>query len=324
MPLDFPVPAPARSTPGDWPELRADAWRDTRDTLHMWTQVVGKVRLARAPHLNHWWQVPLYVTARGLTTSPMPDGGRTFQIDFDFLDHRLRIATSDGATRELELGPRSVGRFYREVMAALRTLGIDVRIYTLPQEVPDPIPFERDEVHGAYDAAAASRFWQVLVQGVRVLEEFRSEFLGKASPVHFFWGSFDLAYTRFSGRPAPEHPGAPGVADFVTREAYSHEVHSVGFWPGGPPGTEALFYAYAYPEPAGFSSARVAPDAAGWSTDLKEFVLPYESVRRAASPDDVVLEFGRSTYDAAATLGRWDRAALERGTGRPRTPGPGR
>ena len=312
MPGSIAGPAPSVSTSADWPELPLEAWRDTRDTLHMWTQIVGKIRLARAPHVNHWWQVVSYVTARGLTTSPVPYGGRTFQIDFDFIDHRLRILTSDGDSRELELRPRTVANFYRELTAELHSLDLPVRLYTVPQEVPDPIRFEQDDVHAAYDPDYARRFWQALVQSDRVLARFRSEFQGKASPVHFFWGSFDLALTRFSGRPAPRHPGFPGVADFITSEGYSHEVHSVGFWPGGPPGTDALFYAYAYPEPPGFASAKPRPVTASWSGELKEFVLPYEAVRSAPSPDDALLDFCRSTYEAAATLGSWDRAALER------------
>jgi hypothetical protein len=310
-------PGPAASKPADWPELPLEAWRGTRDTLHLWTQVVGKIRMARAPRVNHWWHVTLYVTARGLTTSPVPDGGRTFQIDFDFIDHRLRVLTSDGHGRELELRARSVADFHRELLAALRGLGIDVRIDTMPQEIPDPIRFELDGIHAAYDPEYARRFWLALVQSDRVLARFRSDYVGKTSPVHFFWGSFDLALTRFSGRPAPPHPGVPGVADFVTRDAYSHEVHSVGFWPGGPPGSDALFYAYAYPRPPGFAAAAARPDAASWSAELGEFVLPYEAVRRSPSPDDALLEFCRSTYDAAATLGRWDRRALERGSGEP-------
>ena len=236
---------------GAWPGLPFEEWRETLATLHMWTQVVGKVRLAQAPHLNHWWQVPLYVTSRGLTTSPMPHGRRTFQADFDFVDHRLRVETSEGESRELALAPRTVADFYGEFESSLKGLGLEVKIWTTPVEVPDPVPFERDEAHKSYDPEYANRFWRALVQSERVFQRFRSGFAGKSSPVHFFWGSFDLAVTRFSGRRAPEHPGAPGVADSVTREAYSHEVSSAGFWPGGPALPEPIFYSYAYPEPAG-------------------------------------------------------------------------
>jgi len=297
---------------GGWPSLPFDEWRETRATLHMWTQVVGKVRLAQAPHVNHWWQVPLYVTTRGLTTSPIPYGERTFQVDFDFQGHRLLIETTGGDSREMELAPRTVADFYREFMSALRSLGLEVKIWTTPVEVADPVPFEEDETHAAYDAEYAGRFWRVLVQADRVLHKFRSRFVGKCSPVHFFWGSFDLALTRFSGRPAPPHPGAPGVADSITREAYSHEVSSAGFWPGGEALPEPIFYAYAYPEPEGFKDYSARPGEAYYNADFREFVLPYEAVRRAADRDRTLLEFLQSTYEAAAELGRWDRAALER------------
>ena len=293
---------------GGWPSLPFDEWRETRATLHMWTQVVGKVRLAQA----HWWQVPLYVTTRGLTTSPIPYGERTFQVDFDFQGHRLLIETTGGDSREMELAPRTVADFYREFMSALRSLGLEVKIWTTPVEVADPVPFEEDETHAAYDAEYAGRFWRVLVQADRVLHKFRSRFVGKCSPVHFFWGSFDLALTRFSGRPAPPHPGAPGVADSITREAYSHEVSSAGFWPGGEALPEPIFYAYAYPEPEGFKDYSARPGEAYYNADFREFVLPYEAVRRAADRDRTLLEFLQSTYEAAAELGRWDRAALER------------
>lgn len=295
-----------------WPSLPLEEWRDTYATLHMWTQVVGKIRLEQAPAINHWWQVPLYVTARGLTTSPIPYRTRVFQIDFDFVDHNLLICTGDGASRKIELVPRSVAEFYRAVMAALDALKIGVRIWTTPVEIENPIPFEEDHAHAAYDAEYAHRFWQILVQTDRVLTEFRSGFLGKASPVHFFWGSFDLALTFFSGRRAPEHPGAPNVADFVTREAYSHEVSSCGFWPGGGPVPAPVFYAYAYPEPEGFKHYPVRPEPASYSSEMGEFILLYEDVRRADRPDHALREFAQSTYEAAAELGGWDRAALER------------
>jgi hypothetical protein len=296
---------------GGWPALPFEEWRETCATLHMWTQVVGKVRLAQAPHVNHWWQVPLYVSARGLTTSPVPYGERTFQVDFDFQNHRLLIETSDGDSREMKLAPRAVADFYGEFMSALRSLGLEVRIWTTPVEVPNPVPFEKDETHAAYQPEYANRFWRALVQADRVLQKFRSRFLGKCSPVHFFWGSFDLAVTRFSGRPAPPHPGTPGVADSITREAYSHEVSSAGFWPGGDALPEPIFYAYAYPEPEGFKDFSVRPDEAYYSADFREFVLPYEAARRAPDRDGALLEFLQSTYEAAAELGRWDRPALE-------------
>jgi hypothetical protein len=295
-----------------WPSLPYEEWRETCATLHMWTQIVGKVRLAQAPHVNHWWQVPLYVTPSGLTTSPVPYGHRTFQIDFDLIDHRLIIETSDGDVRAFELAPRTVADFYREFMSDMRDLGLDVKFWTTPVEVENPIPFERDDTHGSYDAEYVERFRRALVQAERVLQQFRSGFTGKCSPVHFFWGSFDLAVTRFSGRRAPEHPGAPGVADSVTREAYSHEVSSAGFWPGGPSLPEPIFYSYAYPEPPGFKDARVRPERAHYNTDFKEFVLPYEAARAAASPQADVLNFLQDTYEAAADLGEWDRASLER------------
>ena len=296
---------------GDWPELPLDDWQETYSTLHLWTQIIGKVRLAKAPMMNHWWQVPLYVTCRGLTTSPIPhENGRCFQIDFDFVDHRLLIGATDGRTASLPLAPCSVADFYRRVMDQLKALGLEVRIWPVQIQIPDPIPFEKDHQHAAYDPGHAQRFWHVLVEVDRVLRQFRSPFLGKASPVHFFWGSFDIAVTRFSGRPAPAHPGAPGVADHVTREAYSHEVSSCGFWPGKGLG-EPAFYSYAYPEPTGYSAAPVRP-AASYSRELHEFILPYEAARRSAAPQETVLEFLESTYAAAADLGRWNRAALER------------
>ena len=303
---------------GNWPSLPLAQWRDSCVTLQLWTQIIGKVRLALAPMANHWWQVPLYVTARGLTTSPMPWRGIAVQIDFDFIDHRLVIATSTGRQSLLALEPRSTADFYRAVMSQLAALGIDVAIWTMPVEIPDAIPFDQDRIHGAYDPDCVHRFWQILVHADRVLKEFRGRFLGKASPVHFFWGSFDLAVTRFSGRTAPPHPGiAPNLANWVMREAYSHEVSSCGFWPGGGAmdngaGYEPLFYSYAYPSPPGFAAAPVAPEPAHWSEALGEFLLPYEAVRRSASPDAMLLEFLESSYATAADLGHWDRAALER------------
>jgi hypothetical protein len=298
-----------------WPSLPFAEWRDTCATLHRWTQIIGKIRLAQMPPINHWWQVPLYATSRGLTTSPIPYQARIFQIDFDFVAQRLSFATSDGATEGFPLRPLAVADFYDEVMRRLKALGLDIRIWTMPVEIPDPIRFEEDRIHIAYDPDYANRFWRVVVQAERVLTLFRSRFLGKTSPVHFFWGSFDLAVTRFSGRRAPPHPGAPGVADRVTREAYSHEVSSCGFWPGGPGFEQPMFYCYAYPEPAGFKDARVRPNSALYAPELGEFVLPYDEVRQAAAPDEVLLDFLQSTYEAAAESARWDRAALERGAG---------
>lgn len=292
-----------------WPELRWSEWGETCQTLHLWTQVAGKIRMGNTPAVNHWWHVPLYVTTRGLGTSPIPAGERTFSIDFDFIAHRLRVTCSDGTEHGFALEPMSVATFHRKTVDALAALGIDVHISTRPSEIENAIPFEKDEEHKSYDAAAAQRLWCALVQSDRLFNAFRSRFIGKTSPVHFFWGSFDLAVTRFSGRRAPEHPGVPILPDFVTREAYSHEVSSAGFWPGGPL-AEAMFYSYAYAAPEGFAEATVAHGF--FSKDFGEFVLPYEMVRRAASPDSVLMEFLQSTYEAAANLGKWDRAALER------------
>ncbi len=295
-----------------WPVLHYDEWKDTLATLHMWTQIVGKIRLAQEPLINHWWQVPLYVSARGLTTSPMPYKARAFQIDFDFIDHTLSIEECDGGETEFALEPMPVAHFYQEIMERLHSLNIDVKITTTPCEVPDAIPFDRDYTHASYDKDYAHRFWRVLLQADRLFKQFRSRFIGKVSPVHFFWGAPDLAVTRFSGRPAPPHPGGiPNLADWVTREAYSHEVSSAGFWPGGF-GIDAMFYSYAYPEPQGFPQAHVEPGAAFYNTQLKEFMLPYEAVRESEDPDAAVLSFLQSTYEAAADLGHWDRAALER------------
>ena len=297
-----------------WPSLPFAEWRDTRATLHLWAQVMGKIRLAQAPLINHWWQVPLYVTARGLTTSPMPHGVRTFQIDFDFIDHRLIIATNDGAREGLALGPRSVADFHRALMERLERLDLPVKIWTMPVEIEGAIPFEQDTAHAAYDPDAARRFWRILVQCDRVLTQFRARFLGKVSPVHFFWGSFDLAVTRFSGRPAPPSTAtAPHLANWVMREAYSHEVSSVGFWPGDATVPMPAFYAYAYPEPEGFDRAPVQPAGAYWQGEMGEFILPYDRVREDAAPDAPLLEFCESTYAAAADLARWNRKDLERG-----------
>ncbi len=290
-----------------WPALPLASWQDTYTTLHMWTQMVGKVRLALAPPVNHWWHVPLYVNARGLTTSAIPYRGSAFELQFDFAEHQLQLRLAGGQVHVLPLAPRSVAEFYREFLALLGAAGIEVKIWPMPVEVPDPIPFDQDQQHAAYDRAAVEKFWRILVTTDAVFHQFRSDFLGKCSPVHFFWGSFDLAVTRFSGRRAPERPGA----DAVTREAYSHEVSSVGFWPGAGLGDPA-FYSYTAPEPQGFASAAVRPAAAHYDPNLKEFILMYDEVRRAASPSAALLEFCRSSYDAAATLGKWDRDALER------------
>jgi hypothetical protein len=306
-----------------WPELPFIAWAETAATLHLWTQVVGKIRLARTPWLNHSWHVTLYVSARGLTTGPIPDGNGSFQIDFDFTDHVLIIATSDGQERRIGLASAdnrgmTVARFYGEVMGALRDLGIDVTINTTPCELPECIAFEKDAIHRTYDAEAVGRFFRVLVSVNAVLARFRTGFIGKSSPVHFFWGSFDLAVTRFSGRGAPRHPGGiPHLPNAVAQEAYSHEVSSAGFWPGSPgPVNYPAFYSYAYPAPPGFAEAKVKPDKAFYSKILGEFVLPYDAVRLAGDPDAALMDFLQSTYDAAAELGQWDRKALECDIGR--------
>jgi len=296
-----------------WPALPLEAWKDTYATLHRWFQIVGKIRLARTPWINHSWHVTLYVTSRGLTTATIPYGTKSFQIEFDFIDHKLPIRTSDGEIRLVGLRERSVADFYHEVMARLRELGIDVAIYPRPNELEDSTPFDKDETHASYDADAAQRCWRVFMQAERVFTVFRARFLGKCSPVHVFWGSFDLAVTRFSGRPAPRHPGGvPHLPDWVAREAYSHEVSSAGFWPGGGAISYPAFYSYAYPEPEGFRQASVRPSGAAYSPELREFILPYDEVRKAESPDAVLLEFLESTYRAAADLGKWDRSALER------------
>jgi hypothetical protein len=296
-----------------WPALPLDGWRPTYDTLHLWSQIVGKTRLALAPMQNHWWQVALWVTSRGMGGAPLPVGQRTLDIDFDFVDHRLVLRTSEGETRTVTLAPKAVADFFDEYRAALRALQVDVRIRPVPSEMESVTPFDQDRAHAAYDADAAQRCWRALVQADRVMRAFRGRFLGKCSPVHFWWGAFDLSCTRFSGRPAPPHPGGiPNLPDRVTREAYSHECISAGWWPGGGALNEAAFYAYAYPEPAGLPEAPVRPAAAYYHPQLREFILPYEAVRTAEDPDATLLEFLQSSYEAAADLARWDRGALER------------
>jgi Family of unknown function (DUF5996) len=304
-------PGSVDTTP--WPPLPFEEWKATYATLHMWTQVVGKIRLVQAPWTNHSWHTTFYVTSRGLTTSPIPHQARTFQIEFDFIDHRLLIATSSGAASTMALRSRPVAEFYKELFERLAELGFGVAIRTTPCEVVDAIPFEKDAAHATYAPEHASRFFHVLAQADRVLKEFRARFIGKCSPVHFFWGGFDLAVTRFSGRKAPMHPGGiPHLADWVTREAYSHEVSSCGFWPGNDQLPQPVFYAYAYPEPRGFRTATVRPDAAAYNAEFGEFILPYNEVRQSSAPDATLLEFLQTTYEAAADLGAWDRAALER------------
>jgi hypothetical protein len=298
---------------GRWPAIPVADWQDTRDTFQLYTQVVGKVRLANAPTVNHWWNVPLYVTARGLTTSLMPHPtGPAFQIDFDLIDHRLDVTTVNGDVRSLDLVPRPVADFYEAVMSMLGGLGVGTDIWPMPVEILGAVPFPDDRVHASYEADAVRRFWLALVEIQRVIDVFRIRFVGKSSPVHLFWGALDLAHTRFSGRTAPPHPGgAPNCGPHVMWEAYSHEVSSCGYWPG-PPGEEGVFYSYAYPEPRGYRGSTVTPSPARWDDGLGEFILPYESVRTAADPDAVLLEFLQSTYEAAATAANWDRAALER------------
>lgn len=294
-----------------WPELTIADWDDTRATVHMWTQIVGKIRTTQMPWINHSWHCTLYVTPHGLTTLAMPHGRRTFQIDFNFVDHRLGITTGDGGARMLELAPMSVADFYARLMSALDELDLPVQIHGRPNEVEKNIPFAEDRAHASYDAAAIGRFHQAMVQTERVMQQFRAGFRGKCSPVHFFWGSFDLAVTRFSGRPAPPHPGGfPNMPDWITREAYSHEVSSCGFWPGGD-GTEAIFYAYAYPEPDGFAASPVQPAAAQYSRQMGEFVLPYAAIAQSTTPEADLLAFFQNTYAAAADNARWDRPALE-------------
>jgi hypothetical protein len=291
-----------------WPELPLAAWQDTYATLHMWSQIVGKVRLALSPPMNHWWEVPLYVSACGLTTSPIPYQRGIFEVEFDFIAHRLRIQTDQNASRTMALAPRSVADFYREFMAMLADLGIEVKIWKMPMEVPNPIPFDQDTRHASYDREYAHRFWRILVASDAIFKEFRAGFVGKCSPVHFFWGSFDLAVTRFSGRRAPERP----EADRITREAYSHEVISCGFWPGGGAVNEASYYCYAAPEPEGFAQQVVRPAQAYYHPQLKQFLLSYENVRRSPSPREAVLSFAQTTYEAGANLGNWPRRDLER------------
>jgi hypothetical protein len=315
-PLDRPAGKWTRMNAMDddaaiWPDLAYPAWRETLATLHLWTQIVGKIRLTLTPWLNHGWQAPLYLTARGLGTSPIPIGSEIFEIEFDFVGHRLTVRTSRGTERSLPLRPQSVADFFSATIDLLASIGIAVAIKETPNELPNPIRFSRDRVHASYDAAAAHRFWRALVQADRVFKLFRTGFLGKASPVHFFWGSFDLAVTRFSGRRAPIHPGGvPGLPDAVTREAYSHEVSSAGFWPGNDAFPRAAFYSYAYPEPAGFRARPASPGAA-FDTTLGEFILPYDTVAEALEPDALLLDFLSTTYAAAAETGGWDRAALE-------------
>ena len=307
------MPSPAATQSDAWPDLPLAAWSETYATLHLFTQIVGKVRLTQCPWVNHSWDVTLYVTARGLTTALIPYGVRAFQIEFDFVDHAVRVLSSDGASGGFPLQPQSVATFYARLMAELGKLGLEVSISRKPNEVADPIRFDQDEVHKAYDREYVTRFWRILVQSDRVFKEFRARFVGKSSPVHFFWGAPDLAVTRFSGRTAPPHPGGvPHLPDAIVREAYSHEVSSCGFWPGGGPMPYPVFYSYAYPEPSGFAEASVAPPTAFYSTDLREFILPYDIVRQSRSPDQTLLEFLQTTYEAAANLGDWDRGALER------------
>jgi hypothetical protein len=296
--------------PEVWPALPQGAWSETCATLQLWMQIVGKVRLALTPKINHTWNVTFYPTIRGLTTSPMAYGSRMVQIDFDFLEHQLVIATAEGERRTIALKPMSVAEFYAEFRGGLESLGIEVKIWHMPMEVNEPIPFERDTVHCQYDPEYAQRFWQILLQATRVFTVFRARFQGKVSPVHLFWGAMDLACTRFSGRTAPEHPSMPGLPDRVTRDAYSHEVSSCGFWPGAP-GVEAMFYSYAYPAPAGYAEYFIRPETAKWDTTFGEFVLPYEAMRLSADPDQALLRFLQSTYEAAADCADWDREGLE-------------
>jgi hypothetical protein len=296
-----------------WPSLPLEEWKATYATLHLWTQIVGKIRLAQSPWVNHSWHVALSVTPRGLTTGPVPYENRTFQINFDFIDHVLLVQTSDGRSGRIALQPQSVAAFYAALMAEMAKLGVPVRIHRMPNEIKDPIAFDEDETHHEYDPEYANRFWRILVQADRVFRTFRASFTGKCSPVHFFWGGPDLAVTRFCGRPAPRHPGGiPHLPDWVAQEAYCEEVSSCGFWPGGGPIGYAAFYSYAYPEPANFAAAPVQPAGAFYSNDLHEFILSYDIVRESDSPDDTLLQFLQTTYEAAANLSGWDRAFLER------------
>jgi uncharacterized protein DUF5996 len=298
-----------------WPDLPLSAWSDTCETLHRWTQVIGKLRMVLTPLVNHWWNVTLYVTSRGLTTSPIPDGMRTFECLFDFHNHELLIETSDGSVERLALAPMSVAQFYAEVMTCLQRLGVKAHIWTMPSEIENAVPFDQDHSHAQYDPVMARRFWEALVQADRVLKLFRSRFIGKVSPVHFFWGSFDLAVTRFSGRTAPPPGGiTPNVASWVMAEAYSHEVSSCGFWPGNGGYGKAAFYVYAYPEPPGYGSAHLRPTEAFYDKDLGQFILPYDAVRQSPDPDALLLRFLQETYEVAAALAHWDRQNLERTT----------
>ena len=294
--------------PETWPALPLEEWEDTRATLHMWTQIVGKIRLAQTPLVNHWWNVPLYVSARGLTTTAMAYEQTLFDMEFDFIDHNLVIHASDGAVVKVALKPKSVAAFYNETMTALRELGFDIHIWKMPVEIPDPIPFDQDQQHASYDPEYANRFWRILSSADKVMQDFRSRFIGKSSPVHFFWGSFDLAVTRFSGRPAPAKPDA----DPITREAYSHEVISHGWWPGQGPLGKPAFYSYTAPAPEGLSDAKLRPASAFYSNELSEYLLLYDDVRKAANPENDLMEFLQSTYEAEASLANWDRKALER------------
>ena len=294
--------------PECWPSLPLNSWKDTCATLHMWTQMVGKVRLRLTPLVNHWWNVPLYVNARGLTTSRIPYENRAFELWFDFIRHQLVLETSDGIVKTIALAPRSVAEFYEEFMAMLHATGVDIKIWRMPVEIPNPIPFDQDRVHRSYDPQSVEKFWRILLSVDSVLNQFRSKFIGKSSPVHFFWGSFDLAVTRFSGRRTPQRPGA----DAITQEACSHEVSSVGFWPGGGDVKDAAFYSYMAPEPQGFKEALVQPNSAHYQKEVSEFLLMYEDVRRSESPTAALMQFCQSTYEAGARLANWDRAALER------------
>ncbi len=306
----------ARGAHDPWPPLPLDAaWSATRDTLHMWSQIVGKTVLASAPPSNHWWHVALRIASRGLVTPPLPHGDRLFEVAFDFFSHQLHVTANDGATRSLPLGPQTVAEFYQAYRQALRELDLDVPMWPHPVEVAPAIPFADDREHRTYDPASVERFWQIILQTDRVFQEFRGRFLGKASPIHFFWGGFDLAYTRFSGRTAPLHPGGvPHVGNWVMHEAYSHEVSSAGFWPGNEASGGAAFYAYAYPEPEGYSTYAVRPSEAFYHPEMREFLLPYDRMREAAHPDDLLIDFLQTTYEAAADRARWDRAALDRAT----------
>jgi hypothetical protein len=315
------MPQPTDRAKAAWPELPYAAWKDTYATLHLWTQIVGKIRLVQTPWLNHSWHVVLYVSARGLTTSAIPYGDRSFQLDFDFLNHVLVASTDDGSHREVGLFPRPVADFYADLMRSLAELGIEIHISEMPNELPGPIRFSEDRTHASYDPDYVQRLWRILLQVERVLYQFRTAFIGKCSPVHFFWGSFDLAVTRFSGRRAPLHPGGvPHLPDAVAREAYSHEVSSAGFWPGNEVIPYPAFYSYAYPEPAGFAQAPIRPAEAFYSEDLREYVLPYEAVRNAEDPDQALMDFLTSTYEASASLGKWDRATLDCAMGVPGKP----